>query len=303
MLQRIQIGDSERIGNQRARRRSSARSDRNVAFAGVADEIPDDEEISGKLHLLNDGQFPRQTLFVFCQTVLQPSLGLEAAKRVQASRETFSRNMFEIAIQSESRGHIEVRERVADLFQPHVAAFRNAKGAGEHVRRIFKDAIHFVMALDEKSGALELHAVGVLDGLAGLYAQHHILGMRVVFAEVVAVIGRDHRQAEFLFQPEQVGVNAMLLLQALILDLEKEIVFAEDVAIGRRRISRRLVVIFHQALGDFPFQTSREPNQSFGVFCEKLLADARLVIEAAQGSFRSNLGQVAIALFVLSQHQ
>ena len=69
---------------------------------------------------------------------------------------------------------------------------------------IFEDAVHFVVALDEKSGALELHAIGVLDGLAGLYAQHHILGVGVVFAEVMAVIGGDQREPQFFFQAKQV---------------------------------------------------------------------------------------------------
>ena len=34
-------------------------------LARVADKVPDNQEVSGKLHLLNDGDFPRQTLLVF----------------------------------------------------------------------------------------------------------------------------------------------------------------------------------------------------------------------------------------------
>ena len=48
----------------------------------------------------------------------------------------------------------------------------------------------------------------------------------------------------------------MLLLQALVLNLEKEIVLAENVAVGCGRSSRRLVVIFHQTLGHFAFQAA-----------------------------------------------
>ncbi len=95
----------------------------------------------------------------------------------------------------------------------------------------------------------------------------------------------------------------MFLLQALVLNLEKEIVLAEDVAVGRGGISRRVVVLFHQALGDFAFQAARESDQSFGVFREKLLADARLVVETAQRGFRRDLRQVAVAFFVFREHQ
>ena len=120
-----------------------------------------------------------------------------------------------------------MRERIADLLQPHVAAFGDTEGAGEHVGRVFEDAVHFVMALDEKAGALELHAIGVLDGLAGLNAEHHVLGVGIVFAKIVAVVGGHQGQAQLFFQAEQVGVNAVFLLQALILNLQKEIVLCQ----------------------------------------------------------------------------
>ncbi len=51
----------------------------------------------------------------------------------------------------------------------------------------------------------------------------------VVFAEVVAVVGGDQRNAEFLLQTEEVLVDALLLRQALVLDFEEEIAAAEDV--------------------------------------------------------------------------
>ena len=64
VLQRIDIGDAERVGDQRSGGRSAAWAYRNAVFLGVADEVPDDEEISGKLHLLNDGEFALQALLV-----------------------------------------------------------------------------------------------------------------------------------------------------------------------------------------------------------------------------------------------
>ena len=98
-------------------------------------------------------------------------------------------------------------------------------------------------------------------------------------------------------------MDAVFLLQALVLNFEKEIVLAENVAVGRGRIPRRVVLLFHQALGDFAFQAAGEPDQSLGVFGQKFLADAGLVVEAVQRSFRGDLGQVAVAFFVFGQHQ
>ena len=140
-------------------------------------------------------------------------------------------------------------ERIADLLQSHVAAFRDAQRAGKHVGRVFEDSVHFVMALDEKSAALKLHAIRILDRLARLNAQHHVLRVRVIFAEIVAVIRGHQRKAQVFLQAKQGRMDAMFHLQTLILNLEKKIVLAEDVAVPRRCSARSLVLVVHQEFG------------------------------------------------------
>ena len=117
-------------------------------------------------------------------------------------------------------------------------------------------------SLDEELVAVELHAGGVVDRLAGLDAEHHVLRVGVVFAEIVAVVGGDQRQAEIFFQLEEAGMDAVLHLQALILNLEKEILFAENVGVRAGSGARGVVVAFDQALGDFAFQASGEADQA-----------------------------------------
>src|SRR5579862_8529267 len=211
--------------------------------------------------------------------------------------------MLEVAVQSETGRNIEVRKGIADFLQPHVAAFGDAQGASENVGRVFEDTQHFVVTLDKKIAALELHAIGILNRLAGLDAEHHVLGVGVVFAEVVTVVGRDQRQAEIFFQTEQIGVDAMFLLQALILNLKKEIVGTKNVAVGCSGIAGGIVIFFHQPLGHFAFQAARESDQTFGVFGEKLLAHPRLVVKPAQRGFGSDLGQVAVAFLAFRENQ
>src|SRR5262249_10602603 len=64
VLQRINVGDAHGVGNQRSGSRSTARTNGDLALAGIADKVPDNKEIAGKLHLLNDGYLTRQTLLV-----------------------------------------------------------------------------------------------------------------------------------------------------------------------------------------------------------------------------------------------
>ena len=51
--QRIDVGDLHRIADQAAGGRSAPGTYGDFAVLGVADEIPDDQEVSGKLHLLD----------------------------------------------------------------------------------------------------------------------------------------------------------------------------------------------------------------------------------------------------------
>ena len=70
VLQRVDIGDSERVRNQRSGGRAAARADGNVVLFSVANEIPDDEEISGEFHLLDDREFALQALLVIGDRML-----------------------------------------------------------------------------------------------------------------------------------------------------------------------------------------------------------------------------------------
>ena len=157
--------------------------------------------------------------------------------------------------------------------------------------------------LTKKSRALELHAIAILDGLPRLDAHHDILRVGVVLAEVVTVVGRHQRQAEVFFQPEQAGMNPAFLLETLILNFQEEILRAENIAIGGGRLAGGVQLVFHQPFRDFALQAPGEPDQALAVFGQKLLADPRLVVKTVQRSFRSDLGQVAIAFFVFRQHQ
>ena len=192
---------------------------------------------------------------------------------------------------------------IADFFQPHAAAFRNGQCSSENFGRIFENPVHLVVAFDVEAGALKLHAIRVLDGFAGLDAKHHILGVSIVFAKVVAVVGRHQGQTQIFFELKQMGTDAMLHLQALILKFKIEIFFAEDIAIRCGSIARRLVLVFHQVLCNFTLQATGKADQTLGVLGKKFLADSRFVVKATKRSFRGDLHQIAIAHFVFGQDQ
>ena len=93
------------------------------------------------------------------------------------------------------------------------------------------------------------------------------------------------------------------ICQSLILNLEVEILFAEDVCETAGSGASGVVVALREAFGDLAFEASREADQASGVLGEKFLADAWLVVKAVQRGFRGDLNEVAVAFFVLSKYQ
>ncbi len=53
VVERIDVGDAQAVGHQAAGGRAATRPDGNALLARVADEVPDDQEVAGELHLLD----------------------------------------------------------------------------------------------------------------------------------------------------------------------------------------------------------------------------------------------------------
>src|SRR5262249_37814414 len=116
------------------------------------------------------------------------------------------------------------------------------------------------------------------NAFASLNADHHILGVGVVFAKIMAVVRRHERQTELFLHSEEARMDAVLHLKTLVLYLKIKVLFAENIGVGRGRRARTLVLVLHQELSDLTFQTPRQRNQSFGVLRKEFIADTRLVI-------------------------
>ena len=100
------------------------------------------------------------------------------------------------------------------------------------------------------------------------------------------------------------AVDDLLLLDALVLHLEEEVVRAEDVAQPRRRLERRPRLLDLERAGDFAFEAAAQADQPFRVLRQQFLVDARPVVEPFGVAGRHQLDQVLVALVGLGeQHQ
>ena len=83
---RIEIGDGQRVGDQRAGAGAAARPDRNALRLRPLNEIGDDEEVAGVFHALDDAELEGEPIVVILdgmarrermprQTALKPGAG------------------------------------------------------------------------------------------------------------------------------------------------------------------------------------------------------------------------------------
>src|SRR5436190_634740 len=59
---RVEVGDAQAVGDQRAGRRAAAGADRDAVLTGEADEVPDDQEVVREAHLLDRLQLELEPL-------------------------------------------------------------------------------------------------------------------------------------------------------------------------------------------------------------------------------------------------
>ena len=81
----------------------------------------------------------------------------------------------------------------------------------------------------EVAGPVEPDPVGVGQGLAGLDAQQHVLGLSVRLACVMRVVGDDGPDAELAADLGQAVADPPLDVQAVVHQLEEVVLLAEDV--------------------------------------------------------------------------
>ena len=94
-------------------------------------------------------------------------------------------------------------------------------------------------------------AVRIVDRLAGADAQQDVVRLVVGVLQVVDVVGDDQVEVQIPGDRLQADVDDLLLLDALVLHLEEEVVRAEDVAVGGRRLQRLLLLLGADAGRDF----------------------------------------------------
>ena len=141
----------------------------------------------------------------------------------------------------------------------------------------------------------KLHAVRVAHRLAGLDAEQDFLRVSVVVMQVVAIVGGNEGNTGFSRKPDQIAIHSLFDFKTLILNLEKEILLAEDVAKLVGVLAGLIEALLDDVFSDRAAQARGQRNQSLAVLREKFVIDPGLVVKAFQEAGGNQLNQIAIA--------
>ena len=125
------------------------------------------------------------------------------------------------------------------------------------------------------------------------------VGLRLV--DVVEVVGHDEREAGLRRQAQELLVEARLLGDPVVLELQEEVALAEDVAVLAGQAAGRLPVVDLERLRDLAAEAGGEADEALGVAGEELAVDARLVVVAVEVGVGEEPAQVPVADEVLGQ--
>ena len=119
--------------------------------AAVVDKVPDDEEVAGVAHRIDDVQLKVQTL------------AHRLVHHLIALRQSLLAQMAQIAYRVEALRHGKLRQQQMAELQLHVAAVCNPAGILQRLRIATKKLCHLLRAFEIKAVVRETHTARVVN--------------------------------------------------------------------------------------------------------------------------------------------
>ena len=276
----------------RAGGRAAAGADGDAAVLGELDVVPDDEEVGVEAHLADDAELEVEAL-----AHLGAGLGAVAA------HDALLAELAQVGASGAALGHRVRGQQVVAEVEVDVAALgdldRGVAGAGV----VLEALAHLLGRLEVELVAAVAHAVLVGEVALRLDAEQRVVGVGVLVAQVVHVVGGHGAQAGPLGEQRELGQQLALLGQAGVLQLDEDVVGAEELGEAPHLVERGLVVAVLEQLRDAPAHAAGEGDEALVVLAEQLPVGARLVVVALQVGARGELDEVPVARLVARQQR
>ena len=288
ILHRVNVGDVEAVADHRPRRAAPPGPHGDSGIPGEAHKIGDNEEVVREAHLFNHVLLVLQLCPVAAVLTVPGLIALVT-------------ELFEIGKTVVSRGQLELRQMVFAEGKLQIAHLRDLRCILQGPLILPEQGLHLRLIPEIKVLGFIAHPVLIVQGLAGLNAQQHVMGLSVLLAEVVRVVGADQGQPGLLVNPQQASVHHSLIPNAVILELQVKTVRPKDFTELQGVVLRIFILAVPQTPGNFPRQTGGEGDQSAAVTPQQLLIHPGTVVEALCPSHRDHVREIPVPLCVLAQ--
>ena len=234
---RIEIGDGQRIGDQRTGAGAAAGTDRNVVGLGPFDEVRDDQEVARIVHAVDHVDLEGETLLVLLfRGAGRQAVNLQPPCEPLPGLALQLRRLLGFRVGARAGADRETRQDRLSRLRPKRAALRDLDRGGQRFRNVGEQHRHLGAGLEAVIGR-ELLAIGLGDQLAAGDAQQRVVGLVIVIRCEIWLVGRDQRQSLGIGEIDQAGFGAALLVDAVALQFDIEAIaeqIRQPVATGRR---------------------------------------------------------------------
>ena len=288
VVDRVDRGDAQGVGDDRPRGAPPA-GGLDPLLAGEADEVGHDEEVARVAHR---GDRP--------ELVVQARLELGRDGAVAAGQAALAFGP-QPALDGLAVRHREVRDPQLAERQLEVHHLGDPARVPVGLDLVREEGEHLRRRLQVELGALELQPVRRVEVAAGPHAEEDVVGVGLRLVDVVEVVRHDEREAGLRRQAEELRVEAGLLGDPVVLELQEEVARAEDVAVLAGQGPGQLPVVDLERLRDLPAEAGGEADEALGVAGQELAVDPRLVVVAVEVGVGEEPAEVPVADEVLGQ--
>ena len=257
--------------------------------AAIVDEVPDDEEVAGVAHRIDNVQLKIQTL------------AHRLVHHLVALRQSLLAQMAQIAYRVEALRHWKFRQQQMAELQLDVTAVCNPTGILQRLRIAAKKLSHLLSAFEIKAIVGKAHTARVVNIARRLNAQQYILRLRVLAAHIMQVVCRHQSYAKLLRQLTQALGSSFFLRNIVILDFQKIIVLAKNVDIFLHAATRTVHIAAVNQARHLTGDAGAEADNALAIGAQDVLIYARLIIKAFQLSLADNPHEIVVANIVFGQ--
>ena len=269
---RIEVGDGQRVGHERARPRAAARPDRDAMILRPLDEVGNDEEVAGIFHPLDHLQLEGQPLAVF----LDGASGREPVRRDTALQARLGARPQLGAFVDSAVADREARQDRLFGERPECATLGDLDRRGQCLRQVGKQRGHLGAAFEIMLGG-KLAAVGLGDDAPFRDRNQRVVGVVILALGEERLVGGDEGNVPGIGQLDQRAFGGPLARRAVALQLHVQPV-AEQLLQGGAARAGEIGLPGDDRRIERPARPAGERDQAVGCAVEPGKLQMRLLV-------------------------